>query len=349
MNYGQNTIARDPGKSPTLWDETIDRWLDEYPAAHREELKRRLQSPERVSALFELTLHALLLRHGARVEVHPSDASSNPKRPDFLASFPNEQTAVFEAVTVNESENGAAWTQLCNHINSFPSDFHINIVRHPTPLGSPPPPRKVKSFLKRELGKLDANTARRQLEGGTWHSPECVFIDGEKRIEFHFYPKKKAYRGTTENIAGLGGFRWLEAAQAIERAVRDKASRYGGIQYPYVVVVGVNAHSPWDYASEHGEEVLFGHPSGGLGGVFVPSDGGLRHTQISGAAIATIDWRLSSVRMVLYENPHAQRPVGAVPWRLDRMEVDGSNRVLQEGKSVGEVLGLPEGWPMSHG
>ena len=346
----KDTIARDPGKSPTLWYETIDRWLDEYPASHREELKRRLQSPERVSALFELTLHALLLRHGATVEVHPSDASSNRKRPDFLASFPNGQTAVFEAVTVNESDAGAAWTQLCNHINSLPSDFYIQIVRHPTPLGSPPPPRRVKAFLKKELGKLDVQMRLdAQLEGGTWRSPECVFIDGEKRIEFDFCPKKEAYRGTTENIAGLGGSRWGEAAQVIERAMDDKATRYGAIKYPYVVVVGVNAHSPWDYASEHGEEALFGRPSGGLGGTFVRSDGGGRHTQVSGAAIGTIDWRLGKMRMTLYENPHALRPVGAVPWQLDRMVIDQSNRVLQEGKSVGEVLGLPEGWPMSHG
>ena len=344
----QDASACDPANNSTLWNATIDKWLAEYPSSHREELKRRLQSREPVSALFELMLHALLVRHGAEVEVHPRDASSNRNRPDFLASFPNGQTAVFEAVTVNESDAGNAWTQLCNHINSLPSDFHINIVRHPTPLGSPPAPRKVKAFLKRELGKLDANTARRQLESGTWHSPDYVFADGKNSIEFHFYPKKNAHRGTTENIAGLGGSRWGEAAQAIERAVRDKASRYGEIQYPYVVVVGVDAQSPWDYASEHGEEVLFGHPSGGQGGVFVPSYDGLRQTQVSGAAIATIDWRLCSVRMALYENPHAQRPVDAVPWRLDRMVVDGSNRVLQEGKSVGEVLGLPKEWPRSH-
>ena len=171
------------GKSHTLWYETIDRWLDEYPVRQREELKRRLQSPERVSALFELKLHALLLCHGATVEVHPSDASINRNRPDFLASFPNGQTVVFEAVTVNESDAGAAWTQLCNHINSLPSDFHINIVRHLTPLNNRPPPRRVKVFLKRELGKLDVRTARWQLERGTWCSPECVsVVDTSNRV-----------------------------------------------------------------------------------------------------------------------------------------------------------------------
>ena len=348
MVYEQDAIVRDPANSSTLWNATIDKWLAEYPSSHREELKRRLQSHEPVSALVELTLHAFLKRHDATIQVHSTNASGNTKRPDFLASFPNGHTAVFEAVTVNELGAGAAWTQLCHHINSLPSDFYIQIVRHPTPLGSPPPPRRVKAFLKKELGKLDVRAARPQLEGRTWRSPECVFIDGEKRIEFDFCPKKEAYRGTTENIAGLGGSRWGEAAQVIERAMDDKATRYGAIKYPYVVVVGVNAHSPWDYASEHGEEALFGRPSGGLGGTFVRSDGGGRHTQVSGAAIGTIDWRLGKMRMTLYENPYALRPVGAVPWQLDRMVIDQSNRVLQEGKSVGEVLGLPEGWPTSH-
>ena len=55
-----------------LWDETIQAWLDDYPSLERHELERRLASRERVAALFELLLHAILKRHRAQVVVHPT-------------------------------------------------------------------------------------------------------------------------------------------------------------------------------------------------------------------------------------------------------------------------------------
>ena len=130
-----------------LWDETIRGWLDDYPPLERHELERRLVSRERVAALFELLLHAILKRHGAQVTVHPASVSKTANRPDFLAVFPDGYEVVLESVLVNElsvkeASTSNAWRALLNHINRIDSDFWIHVDRHPGPLPSPPPPRK---------------------------------------------------------------------------------------------------------------------------------------------------------------------------------------------------------------
>ena len=121
-----------------LWDETLQAWLDDYPSPERHELERRLASRERVAALFELLLHAILKRHGAQVAVHPTSVSKTANRPDFLAVFPDGHEVVVEATTVNELSmkevsTSNAWTVLLNHINSVDSDFWIHVDRYPGP------------------------------------------------------------------------------------------------------------------------------------------------------------------------------------------------------------------------
>ena len=353
MANEQDGITCDSGNIPAHWKSKIARWLNEYPASDRSELKSRLASRNSAGGYFELLLHALLKRHDARIKVHPTDASGNSKRPDFLASFPNGQKVIVEAVTVkdftdSEESMETAWADLCNHINQLASDFWIDIIRHPGTLSGPPPPRRVTAFLKKELDKLNIHEARWQMENaGAWR--DCVFCDGDKRIEFRLRPKMEAHRGTTQNTAGMGGYRWAGPVNAIKQAVDNKATRYGEIEHAYVVVVGVTAFTPWDYAAESAGEALFGDPLRGLGGAFVRSDGKPLATRVSGVAIGSFTWNLGAMRMVLYENPRAQRPICAAPWQLDRMVGTRPDSVLREGKSVGEVLELPKGWPESHG
>ena len=332
-----------------LWDETIQAWLDDYPSLERHELERRLASRERVAALFELLLHAILKRHRAQVVVHPTSVSKTAKRPDFLAVFPDGHEVVFESVMVNElSEKEVstsnAWTELLNHINRVDSDFWIYVDRHPGPLPSPPAPRKVKAFLERELAKLDVTVERARMESRRgWQGISRQFAIGETILTFQFSPKMSIHRGTTENIAGLGGYMWDGGVKGIEEAVADKRSRYGELDHPYVLAVAVNAPSPWDYAADYMEEALWGHPSQGQGGAL--RHGGKTNRLVSGVAACTLRWDLHQMRIILYENPRAERAVSEMPWRLDRKVGTGTDVQLRKGQSVGEVLGLPMEWP----
>ena len=332
-----------------LWDETVQAWLDDYPTLERHELERRLASRERVAALFELLLHAMLKGHRAEVVVHPNSVSKTAKRPDFLAIFPDGHEAVFESVMVNELSvkevsTSNAWTELLSHINRVDSDFWIYIDRHSGPLPSPPPPRKVKAFLERELAKLDVTVERARMESRrAWRGLTRQFAIGEIILTFRFSPKMSIHRGNTENIAGLGGHMWDGAVKGIEEAVAAKRSRYGDLGHPYVLAVAVNAPSPWDYAADYMEEALWGHPLQERGGALRRD--GKTNRLVSGVAACTLRWDLHQMRMILYENPRAERPVSETPWRLDRKVGTGTEVQLRKGQSVGEVLGLPVGWP----
>ena len=332
-----------------LWDRTIQAWLDDYPSSERHELEQRLASSEHVPALFELLLHAILKRHRAQVDVHPPSVSKTTKRPDFLAVFPDGHEVVVEAVTVNElSMKGVstsnAWTELLNHINRVDSDFWIDVDIHPGPLPSPPPPKEVKAFLERELAKLDVMVERARMESQTgWQGLFREFVSGETTLTFRFSPKMSKHRGTTKNIAGLGGYMWDRAVKGIEEAVEGKRSRYGELDHPYVLAVAVNAPSPWDYAADYMEEALWGHPSQGQGGAL--RHDGKTNRLVSGVAACTLRWDLHQMRMILYENPCAGRPASGMPWQLDRKLGTGTDIQLRKGQSVGEVLGLPVEWP----
>ena len=334
-----------------LWDGTIQAWLDDYPSLERHELVRRLESRERAAALFELLLHAILKQHGAQVDIHPASVSKTANRPDFLAAFPDGHTVVVESVmarelSAKEVSTNNAWADLLNHINTVASDFWIDIDRHPGPLPRPPYSRQVKAFLEKELAKLDVTVERTRMESQVgWQVISRQFdLDGT-RLTFQFSPKMLSHRGTTQNIAGLGGYMWDGAVKGIEKAVAAKRSRYGQLEHPYVVAVAVSAPSPWDYTADHTEKALWGHPSHGRGGAL--RHDGRTNTLVSGVAACTLTWDLHQMRIILYENPSAERPISRMPWRLDRNEGAGTNAPLLKGQSVGEVLGLPVGWPRS--
>ena len=210
------------------------------------------------------------------------------------------------------------------------------LIAIPARLPSPPSPKEVKAFLERELAKLDVTVERARMESRTgWQGLSRQFVSGETILTFRFSPKMPIHRGTTVNIAGLGGYMWDGAVKGIEYAVADKRSRYGELDHPYVLAVAVNAPSPWDYAADYMEEALWGHPSQGQGGAL--RHGGKMNRLVSGVAACTLRWDLHQMRIVLYENPSAERAVSEMPWRLDRR--------VRKGQSVGEVLGLPVEWP----
>ena len=254
------------------------------------------------------------------------------------------ESVMVNELSVKEVSRSNAWTELLDHINRVDSDFWIYVDRRPGPLPSPPPPRKVRAFLERELAKLDVDVERACMESRKgWQGLSRQFAIGETILTFRFSPKMAKHRGTTENMAGLGGYMWDGAVKGIEDAVADKRSRYGELDHPYVLAVAVNAPSPWDYAADYMEEALWGHPSHGQGGAL--RHGGKANRLVSGVAACTLRWDLHQMRIVLYENPSADRAVSEMPWRLDHKVGTGTDVQLQEGQSVGEVLGLPAEWP----
>ena len=328
--------------------------LEGFPEPSKDELIKRLKSDEFEGAYFELIFHAVLRRHGAEVQIHSSKSSGNTNRPDFLAKFPNGQVAIFEAVVSRdmpktERSAEAAWSQLFHRIDKIPSRYHIGLSLASASLPTrTPAPRRVVAFLQRRLEELDDLAKQDPLEDERDREARLRntgrFIDDEITIDFSFILKENSRKPSEGSLGALplksrsGG-----SSKAIKKAVERKAGKYGDPKHPYIVVV--NSLSPWVVTPDHEIEALFGGPHVEHGGALLRQDRTARNTLVSGVAIGSVLWRPGGARLRLYENPHAQRPCSAIPWRLDRMDRDGSTNVLESGESVGQILGLPAEWP----
>ena len=332
---------------------TLEGWLDDYPKCDRAELEARLGSDEFLEAYFELVLYTLLRRHGAKVSIHSPEASTTPRRPDFLASFPDGRKLIVEAVTakgvtVDEVKRANECAELYNVINQIESDYLIKIRRIPSQV---PTPREVRAFLKRELGKLGERASSIDWESGIWLPPTKEFVDDRAVTEFRFRPRSDAEKGTPMAIGvypgqSLGG----GSAPDIQKAVEGKAAAYGDLNHPYVVAV--NTLSNWDQFYGHGPDrhknataALIGSPSVGVGGALLRSNSTPKNRGVSAVIIGTVLFDLGLSRLTLYANPWARRPIGTIPWGLDRASLEESDDEQSVGQTVGEVLSLPEGWP----
>ena len=332
----------------------LENLLSEYPDQHADELVARLRSDDFEAAYFELLLHAVILRHGATIQVHAAEASGNDRRPDFLAAFPSGQKVIFEAVTCKDisavdEATEAEWDRLYDQINSLQTDFLIATgVLPSTPADNPPPARRVLPFLARELANLDAQTERDRLEADQARYaaslPTSLFCDEGITLEFQFIPRTESRRGTSEAI-GIYPMksRWGTSSRAMATGVGDKATRYGEVQFPYVIVV--NSLSPWGYGVEDEVDALFGSSRREVTGALLRTDGVPQNTRVSGVVIGTVWLELARARMRLYDNPYARRPLDGIPWRLDRMRGGASDNELEEGEGIREILEISSEWP----
>jgi hypothetical protein len=77
----------------------LERWLAQYPAAGRSELRGRLDDDDKcLAAFWELLLHELYRAAGFSLEAHPSIEGTS-RRPDFLVSS-GDTAFLLEARTV---------------------------------------------------------------------------------------------------------------------------------------------------------------------------------------------------------------------------------------------------------
>jgi hypothetical protein len=157
---------------------------------------------------------------------------------------------------------------------------------------------------------------------------------------------------------GAEGVQIVDTHVSIRGAVEKKASRYGGLDLPYIVAVNALA----EFAREtHAVEGLFGteaiqvrcvegeydcrtvrNPDGAWHNASGP-----RNTRVS-AVLSTegvTPWSVSRRRARLILNPWARRPLGVMPAGIDRRWVENGRLLREEGRSLGELLGQTPDWP----
>ena len=351
----------------------LEEWFTRYPASGQAELRARFRSDidsQHQSAFFELFLHELLLRLGCQVTIHPT-VPNVARTPDFLVKSPDGERFYIEAtIATNESAAEAASRarmnavyDVLNRVVDSP-DFFLWIKIDGAPK-TPPPARRIASFVSAHLAELDPDQITRLYESGRIEEiPRWSFEHEGWEIEFKPIPKKNEARGKpgVRPIAVQStGVRWVDRRTPIRDAITEKAGRYGVLDLPYVVAVNV-----LEFIDEIDIlEALFGKeqftillsksgpaetvntrmsrlPDGAWSGT-----GGPRYTRVSAVLLATrlSVYNIPRANFRLYHNPWAYRPYQSVLTRLPQA-VPRDNRMEHiDGESTEAIFGLPSSWP----
>lgn len=340
----------------------IDGWLADYPAAHRAEMARRIRSRDDTlhnSSVFELTLHALLLRQGFTI-VAIEPILVNGRAPDFLVEAPDGARFYLEATLASGMASADVGgdrrlRQALQAIDEVESpDFFLHLHTSGTP-SQPIAIARLRRTVQRFVDSLDYERAA--ADGNACEDANPLFQHEEHGCRFILHPVPKNVRRPGGRAVGgrtlPGGI--VRPELAIKSAVEGKAGRYGDIDLP--LVIAINALE--DYAGVNDAiDALFGttatafsegrqprvvrNPDGAWRG-----PGGPVYTRSS--AVLFVErlsaWSVGQRSPKLILNPWARAPLGDVPLCIEVREVVDDRLQIRGGRSLREIFDLPEGWP----
>jgi hypothetical protein len=368
--YGESDFAYLNRSARTSVDRirrNITEWFGRYPASERGPFRKRFRSPDDIdhrSVWFELFLHELITRLGARIEVHPA-VPGTTRRPDFLIESPGAASCYLEATVASGLSREQRITRkvenrVYDHLNRvlIDSDFFlvVEVVGHPR---KTPPVGELTRFIKSQMALLDPDVLARNLEArGGEAGPKWRYDLEGWTVTFQPLPKSPASRGKpgVRPIVGWsegGPARPIDPRTPLRDAVMRKASRYGVPDLPYVVAVNaldsfVDRTAIME-ALVGAEQILYYQtPDGGTRGP-IPTrarDGvwwgphGPRATRVSAVLVAQAfnPWPSSWETIRLYHNPYARIPYEGVLNRLHRALPEGDGLRFRDGELVQAIF-----------
>lgn len=343
----------------------LEEWFTRYPDKHKPELRRSFRTDFSV-AFFELVFHELLLRLGHKVDVHPQVSSLHGKRPDFFAFHPTTGSVFLEVTVVSdesreEKAKARVLSTLFDQINQMKiQDYFLSITEIRNPTGKQPSANKVKQFILSQLATLDYDTLASPSQLKVFDGlPRWTYKQDLLEIDFAVIPVRPESRGILDH-AFIGKypsmFRWGGTDNAIRKALKKKASKYGQLNTPFIIAINCTSAFGTDQIDEM--QALFGTEEFVLtnpktepsfrrkpDGIWLGPNGP-QNKKISGAIIGNVIlWNLPKSDVRLFQNPWADHPYKGLLLRLPQARViDGQLKYLP-GESLGSILSLDDGWP----
>jgi hypothetical protein len=354
----------------------LDEWIVSYPEANLDDMAARFRSGDDtlfLSAFFELYLFKLAVKLGYEVEVHPISAETHRNRPDFLLHGPSGEKVYLEAVLVAETSqvdrsSNSLKSTLIDALNKLESpNFFIGIEERgrpkPAPLLS-----KLKADLRLWLDSLDPDACVELMKcRGLGQLPEFRWEHDGWKIRFLAHPKSPSLRGQP-NVRTVGiqesGLRLVDPVKAIRKSLRKKVSRYGRLDYPYIIAV--DALQP--YVGKRAiEEALFGgtrtvwtiDPQGKEESMLEPAGDGVligtnqtRNTRLSAVlfAVCVFPTTVASKesKTYLYHNPWAEKPYRGAMCAFPQAKLEAGGLTEVEGIHAKDILGIDPDWLYDH-
>jgi hypothetical protein len=352
----------------------MNAWFAEYPREAQLELRSRITSGDDQqfeAAFFELYLHELFRSMGYAVEVHPTGGGSR-RRPDFLLRADGVpevyvEAAVSRSISATDRAAEARMNAVYDAINSLPSpDFFIWLNSRGSP-ASPPPAARFRDTIHGIMASLDVvEQAALLASSGIDALPRYHLEHDGWNLEFFFMPKSEAARGRPDTqpigVCEPSGDRWVDSRSPLLNTVRYKASRYGDLEYPFIVAVntlgfpleridvmealfGKEQVTVYFAGDEIHSQELSRRPDGAL-----TTFSGPRSTRVSAILhVSTIyPWSVAAMEPCLYHNPYARATyIGGLDQLPHARGVEGEMKWFG-GIHPRELFGLPPDWPGRH-
>jgi hypothetical protein len=347
----------------------LEKWFADLPDSAKSELRGNFRSDDdrqHWGAFFELYSLALLVHQGFRVEVHKIADQSKSTRPDYLVLRKGKPLFYMECTIAAESDKDHAGQNILNQVYDVldrmesPNFFIGTEIRRYPP--HPLSPSRMRAFLERYLRDLDPDEIAEKITAhGLESVPHWIWSDNGWEIVFYPIPKSKEHRNKP-GARPLGAqeyiFDHLDSEASILRAIRSKATRYGDLDYPYIVAVDVMD----DFAHEMDiVSALFGSDLSSIerllkgrsdhappGGLWIGPKGPQNKRVSAILTVLNLEiWTVGAKKPVLWLNPWASKELETGLWEGPKRRLDlAEKKVLSmEGRNAWEILQLAHNWP----
>lgn len=341
-----------------------------FPNGSQKVLRTRLRSNddlEHLSAAFELITHELFRLGALKIIGVEPRLEGSKKSPDFLLETADGGSLYAENVlaTSRSTSTAAAQRRLSDALHAIdttPSpDFFLKLRIKGLP-AAPIRTSKLKKRLSEWLHGLDYSEVLQASAGKPLSDSRFDFRYAEHglTIDVTPLPRSETRGDATARAIGLrmGLPTYVDDVAPIRRAIGGKAGRYGDLGKPYVIAVNSLADFVDDsdlLSSLFGSEVFTvdvseTEPHAELArrpdGVW-HHGAGPTYTRVSAVLFtkSLSPWSIATCRPLLVKNPWARYPLPTLGIELDSINAEGDKLVRTSGQTLGNLFGLPNGWP----
>jgi hypothetical protein len=340
-----------------------------YPQEELAELIARVRSGNDThfkSAIFELVLHAFLVRLGYTLRPHPELPNGLASRPDFHVVAPGGEDFYLEAVLAraNNDVDPAAEARIGTTLDALAKASHPNFMvaveQESVPNTQPSGKRLLVATLS-WLDSLDPDRVQAEIDqDNLFYAPTLNWEHEEWQVILRAIPIKPERRGKASTLIGVldGGAGFIDHWTPIRDAIKFKGSKYGRLDKPLLVAVNFGSfhldaidEMQALYGQEQfvftvdrpDEEPRFARaPNGAWLGRSGP-----QATRVSGAWLFNdlTPYTLASRRHTIYFNPWAANPLPDALKSMPNAVANDGKMQWQSGVALGDVLELTKDWP----
>ena len=347
----------------------LESWFQALPGSRKAGFAGAFRTPldtQFTASVYELYLHELLRRRGCELEIHPDNPSGKTSRPDFRVVEPDQSVMFLEAVFASDISDPdraaeARKNVVYDCLNSIDSpDFFLGMIMRGDPK-TPPPAKRMRAEVAAWISTLswDDLSSESAVDGSD--RPHYQFDHDGWSIEFLAHAKSEANRGKPD-VRPVGirssGVQKSTHVDAMRRAIRKKANKYGDIQAPLVIALNLGRfhashedalqalYGDVQYRIPVGDVAAEPEPSRIRNGVWTGRSGP-RCRRVSAVLFSPhiSAWSLAARPIRLYPNPWAHQPYEGVLQVFPQAVPVGDLIEQAEGLHPRDVLDLWETWP----